>query len=107
MEVSFETADLAVLCNSQRRMAERWGPKTSRTVGRRLIDLAASTATTIERIPDASIETRSDGKTTITFADAVVVRGVLQASAPRVDKTAADADCFVISSVEVKERYAR
>ena len=107
MELSFGSAALAALCNSERRMADRWGSEMSRTVGRRLLDLAASTATTVGRIPAASVATDNEGATTITFADAIVVRGVIHSSGVRADKAASEADRFVISSVDVQERDSR
>ena len=41
MDVTFDSARLAALCNSDARIAARWGPDTAKTVGRRLLDLAA------------------------------------------------------------------
>lgn len=101
MDLGFATAGLAELSNAERLMVERWGPDMGRTVGRRLLDLAAVTAGTIDRIPTATIATGKAGAMTITFADTIVIRGVLTSSAT-VDGAAA-ADQFVISSIEVQE----
>src|SRR4051794_8940583 len=97
MDVSFHTEGLAALCNSERRLAERWGPDLGRVVGRRLLDLAAATAATLEQIPSACVRRRRSGETTVTFADAIVIRGRLDASR---QARAADADRFVIMSVD-------
>jgi hypothetical protein len=107
MDVSFDTADLATLCNSERRMARRWGPAMGRTVGRRLLDVAASTVATLDRIPTARVNTNGAGETTVTFAEAIVVRGCIVSSAGSADHTTADTDSFVIASVEVREDRSR
>jgi hypothetical protein len=107
MDVSFETADLAALCNSERRMAKRWGSEMGRTVGRRLLDVAASTATTLDRIPTARVNANGTGETTVMFAEAIVVRGHIVSSAGSADHTTTDTDSFVIASVEVQEDRSR
>jgi hypothetical protein len=101
MDVSFQTKGLAAVCNSEQRLAERWGPDLGRIVGRRLLDLAASTAATIDQIPTARVRRRNTGETTVTFAEAIVIRGRLERPRP------ADEDRFVIMSVEVHGRGSR
>lgn len=107
MDVSFDTGDLALLCNSERRLVERWGGDMGRTIGRRLLDVAASTASTLDRIPTARVAADGAGETIITFADAIVVRGRVEPSTDSADYTAADTDRFVIASVEVQGRGTR
>jgi hypothetical protein len=104
MDVSFHTEGLAALCDSERRLAERWGPELGRLVGRRLLELAAATAATLEQIPTARVRTHRSGDTTITFADAVVIRGRVDASG---HARGADAERFVIISVDARGRRAR
>lgn len=103
MDLGFRTSGLTALCNAERLMVERWGPDMGRTVGRRLLDLAAATAGTIERIPTATIATGESGATTITFADTIVIRGLITTSSASIDGTPAAADQFVISSIDVQE----
>ena len=103
MDLGFSTPGLAALCNAERLMVERWGPDVGRTMAKRLLDLAAVTAGTIDRIPTAMIATGKNGATTMTFAGTIVIRGVITTSSASADDTTADADQFVISSIEVKE----
>ena len=105
MDLSFDSAGLAALCSSELRMAERWGPIMGRTVGRRLLDLGAVTAATMTRIPTAAVAMDGKGKTTITFEDVIVVRGVISSSSAT-GRATADPDQFVISSVEIQEGRA-
>lgn len=80
MNVAFARSALAVLCNSERRLAERWGPAAGRTVARRLLELVAVDAAALDRLPRASVSTNGKGETVIEFGDEVVVRGVITAS---------------------------
>ena len=100
MNVSFHTEGLAAICNSERRLVERWGPDLGRVVGRRLLDLAASTAATIEQIPTARVRRRDTGETVVMFEDAIVLRGRFDTSG---DARPEDEDRFVIMSVEVHD----
>jgi hypothetical protein len=68
MDVNFSSAALAELCNSEHRLARRWGRHTGRVVARRLLDLAAA---------DAAVVCRGTGETTITFGQEIVIRGVI------------------------------
>ena len=102
MDVSFGSESLAALCNSERRMAARWGQEVAEVLGRRLLDLAASTAGSLERIPTAAVAMDGKGKTTIRFMQTIVVKGVIQPAGDP-DETSSDDDAFVIESVEVQE----
>jgi hypothetical protein len=99
MNVSFDSAGLSALCGSERRMADRWGPAMGRTVGRRLLDLQAATASTIGLIPTAAVVTDSRGETTITFGEVLVVRGIITVAGG----AATDSDHLLISSVDIEE----
>jgi hypothetical protein len=105
MDVGFDSAGLAALCSSERRLADRWGPVMGRAVGRRLLDLSAATPAMLERIPSAAVSTDGNGETTITFDDVIVMRGALRSiTGPG---RSADPDQYVISSIEIKEVSAR
>ena len=101
MDVTFSSASLAALCNSERRLARRWGPEVGRTVARRLLDLVAVDAATLDRLPDASVSINGDGEATITFADEIVVRGVIGNSRDGARAARADADHMLITSLDV------
>lgn len=100
MDLGFGSTGLAALCNAERLMAERWGPETGRTVGKRLLDLAAATAGTIERIPTATVTRDDNDGMTITFDDAIAISGRLTAGG---NGPSADADRFLVSSITVRE----
>lgn len=78
MDVSFGSAPIAALCNSERRLAERWGHERGKTMQRRLLELAAVDAADIGRLPRASI-LAAHGEAVINFGDELVVRGVITA----------------------------
>jgi hypothetical protein len=100
MDLGFGSAGLATLCNAEQLMVERWGPDTGRTVGKRLLDLAAGTSRMIEQIPTATVVRDDDGSMTITFDDAIAISGQLTTGG---DDAPFDADQFVISRIRVKE----
>jgi len=102
MDVTFDSAALAALCNSEERLSQRWGPDIGKTVGRRLFDLAASTAANLDRIPEAKISVNGTGETTIIFSKRIVIRGVINPSQARTRASRADADCIVITSLDVQ-----
>ena len=77
MDVSFGSAALAELCNSEHRLAQRWGQQAGRLVARRLLDLAAADTAAVCRLPGADVSTNGTGETTITFGQEVVIRGVI------------------------------
>ena len=94
MQVSFGSSELAVLCNSEAALARQWGLRLARTVGCRLFDLSAVSASTIGLIPGAAVTSHGDGAITITFSDEIVVRGVIAA-------TTTTTDHILISSLDV------
>ncbi|MGC2372365.1 MAG: hypothetical protein WA484_00680 [Solirubrobacteraceae bacterium] len=100
MDLGFDSAGLAALCNAEQLMVERWGPEMGRTVGKRLLDLAAATVTTIERIPTARAARDRDGQMTITFDGTIVISGQVTTDA---EEASTDTDRFVISTISVDE----
>lgn len=72
MEVSFASAELARLCNSQARLQQRWGHDGGRLVARRLAELAAADAIAVRQLPRAQVSEGSAGKTIIAFAGDIV-----------------------------------
>ncbi|MGD0985264.1 MAG: hypothetical protein ABSA65_15850 [Acidimicrobiales bacterium] len=101
MDVTFGNKALAALCNSEERLVQRWGPDIGETVARRLFDLAASTAASIDRIPEAEVVVNGTGETTITLSERIVIRGVINSAQARTRRSRADADYMVITSVDV------
>jgi hypothetical protein len=77
MDLSFADAALAALCNSEGRLAERWGPEVARLIARRLLELAATDADAVERLPRAQVRAAEDtGETIIDFGGGdMVFRG--------------------------------
>jgi hypothetical protein len=94
MDVRFSSAALATLCNSERRLADRWGDETGRTVGRRLLELCAADADTVLRLPGASVDHNGTGETVIDFGT-VTIRG-------QISTDGASGDRIVVSSVDVQ-----
>jgi hypothetical protein len=94
MDVTFSSAALAALCNSERRLADRWGDEAGRTVGRRLVELLAADADTVLRLPGASVDHNGTGETVIDFG-AVTIRG-------HISTDGASGDRILISSVDVQ-----
>jgi len=94
MDVTFSSAALAALCNSERRLAGRWGDEAGRTVGRRLVELLAADADTVLRLPGASVDHNGTGETVIDFG-AVTIRG-------QISTDGASGDRILISSVDVQ-----
>jgi hypothetical protein len=101
MDVTFSSAALAVLCNSERRLTQRWGPEIGRAVARRLLDLAATDAAALDRLPGARIITNGTGETTVTFGETIVIRGVISSSTNGTRARQPDADLMVITSLDV------
>jgi hypothetical protein len=101
MDVAFSSAPLAALCSSGRRLSERWGPSLGRTIARRLLDLAAADAATLDRLPGATVSTNGTGEITIHFSADIVIRGII--STPRADggATWADDDHILITDLDV------
>lgn len=96
MNVVFGSATLAALCNSERRLADRWGAEVGRTVGRHLLDLAAADATDIDRLPGAQVNTNGAGETVIGFDDDIVLHGVISGSGD-----GANAERLVVTRLDV------
>ncbi len=94
MDVRFSSAALAALCNSERRLADRWGDEAGRMVGRRLVELCAADAETVLRLPGASVHHNGTGETVIDFGT-VTIRGQISTDGTRGDQ-------IVISSVDVQ-----
>jgi hypothetical protein len=99
MDVSFQSAALAALCNSERRLADRWGVHTGRTVGRRLLDLGAADVSNLARLPRAEVSRNGRGETVIDYGDDVIVRGIINGGK--------GADRIVITSLEVQGSVQR
>lgn len=97
MDIAFSGAALAALCNSERRLADRWGVDAGRTVGRRLLDLAAADVGSMARLPRAAVSVGADGETVIDFDGEIVIRGL-------VSNDGAYGDRLVITSLEVQGR---
>lgn len=107
MDVTFSSAALAALCNSEERLTQRWGRDIGRVVGRRLLDLVAATAASLDRLPEAMVSVNGAGETTITFADAIVVRGVINPSNAGTRGTRAEADHMMITGLDVQQDAGR
>lgn len=95
MDITFSSAALAALCNSEQRLAQRWGPETGRTVGRRLLELSACDTDALERLPRASVTLDGDGTTVIDFDGGIEVRGL-------VSTDGAGGDRIVITRLDVQ-----
>ena len=95
MDITFGSAALAALCNSERRLADRWGADTGRTVGRRLYELGSADPHNLDRLPRTSVSVDGHGETVIDFDGEVIVRGRLSTGGAR-------GDCIMITSLEVQ-----
>jgi hypothetical protein len=95
MDISFDSAALAALCNSERRLTDRWGADAGHMVGRRLFELGSADPHNLDRLPRASVSADGQGEMTIDFDGEVIVRG-------RLDSNGTSADGLVISSLEVQ-----
>lgn len=82
MDVTFGDAALAALCNSERRLAQKWGAATGRAVGRRLLELSATDFEAIPRLPRTRIRTEDSGETVIDFGGDITVRGSVLDGSP-------------------------
>lgn len=100
--MTFDSAALAALCNSEERLSQRWGPDIGKTVGRRLFDLAASTTTNLDRISEVKISVNGTGETTIIFSGRIIIRGVINPWQARTHASRVDEDCMVITSLDVQ-----
>jgi hypothetical protein len=98
MDVTFDSAELARVCNSEQLLARQFGAETGRAVARRLWDLAAVDAAAVGRLPETAVESDGFGETRITFGGSVLVRGVVTLGQP--SRAGADSDRMLITSVE-------
>src|SRR4051812_11832798 len=98
MDVTFDSAEVARLCNSERLLARRFGAEMGRTVARRLWDLAAVDADALGRLPETVVELDGSGKTRLTFSGSVLVRGVVSLAGQ--SRAGADGDRLLVTSVE-------
>jgi hypothetical protein len=98
MDVTFDSADLARLCNSEQLLARRFGAEMGRAVARRLWDLTAIDAAAVGRLPETVVESDGSGETRLTFGGSVLVRGVV--TLRRQSRAGADSDGMLITSVE-------
>ncbi|MFZ5871571.1 MAG: hypothetical protein ACOYXW_13740 [Actinomycetota bacterium] len=96
--MTFDSAELARLCNSEQMLASRFGAEMGRTVARRLWDLAAVDAAALGRLPETVVESDGSGETRLTFGGWVLVRGVVTLRGQ--SRASADGDGMLISSVE-------
>lgn len=94
MDITFGSAALAILCNSERRLADRWGADAGRTVGRRLFELGSADPHNLDRLPRASVTVGREGEMTIDFDGEVIVQG-------RLNMDGMQGDCMVITGLEV------
>jgi hypothetical protein len=101
MEVAFKTRALAALCNSERRLAERWGEAAARAVGRRLLELAASDADCLDRLPGATVSTDGSGVTIIAFGEVLVVHGIISSAGSGHRAARGDAERILITRLDV------
>ncbi len=106
MDLSFRTPALAALCNSEQRLAQRWGSKLGRTMARRLLEVAAADAATLDRLPGAIVGTDGSGETVITFSGEIVIRGVIDHRKAGTRFVGSDAH-MLISAVDVHGRKER
>lgn len=106
MDLTFGSAALETLCNSERRLAQRWGPRRGHTVARRLLDLAAVDLPSIERLPGVSVSNGRRGRIRISFRDGVVVEAIVADAAAGVRPASAEAERMTIVSVDHKEEKA-
>ncbi|PZS37529.1 MAG: hypothetical protein DLM62_18695 [Pseudonocardiales bacterium] len=101
MDLTFSSAALAAVCNSERRLTQRWGLEVGRAVARRLLDLAATDAAALDRLPGARVSINGTGETAVTFGEAIVIRGVISISTDGTCAPRSDADHMVITSLDV------
>ena len=99
MDVYFHSAALAALCNSERRLAKRWGSVAGREVGRRLLEVGATGSSHLAQLPRAQVRRNHHGETTIDFGD-IAITGVINAKGR-------DVETLVVTSIEVEGSVQR
>jgi len=97
MDVYFESAALAALCNSERRLAERWGSVAGRAVGRRLLEVGATASAHLDRLPRAVVSRSRRGETRIDFGD-IAITGVIRTEGGQ----DGEGETLVVTSIEVE-----
>jgi hypothetical protein len=77
VELSFDEEDVAAVCNSRRRMVERWGQDGYDAVSQRLHELVAvrDLDDVVGLLPGAAVHRGSNGFVEINFDDGLVVIG--------------------------------
>jgi hypothetical protein len=103
MIVSFGSAELAALCNSKEALSRRWGQKHATAIARRLCDLSAATADTVDHIPFCTFAVDGRDEVSITFGGSVVVRGVLHRGLAAGSGTTPNEDHILITSLDIHE----
>lgn len=101
MNLSFGDAALAALCNSERRLARRWG-HAGHAVGRHLLDLSAAEAATIDQLPGARVHNDGSGEIVVAFDDEILITGIVSDATRDRQGLRADADQMMIRSVDVR-----
>jgi hypothetical protein len=101
MDVTFTTAALAALCNSERRLAQRWGPDRGRVVARRLLEIAASDLECVELLPGASVTWDGQGDIVFSFGDEILICGTIRTPSKSRGASRAAAGHIVITSIDV------
>jgi hypothetical protein len=104
VDLTFGDADLAGLCNCERRMVQRWGDDGSRQVGRRLFELSAlAHHSEIELLPSAVVAREPGGLVTVEFdRGGVTIQGVLGSGSN--GRTSAGKEGLLVTSVVVRRR---
>ena len=101
--MSFASAALSTLCNSETRLTNRWGPVLGRTLARQLLDLSAVDVEDIEHLPNAVVSMNKVGETTISFGDITAIHGFISRSNP--DRSVTDeSDSMIVTRVTVNRR---
>jgi hypothetical protein len=67
VEISFDDAQMAALCNSRRHLTARWGGQGFILVARNLELLAAIDGNDVVDLPTVVVQLKDDGAVTMTF----------------------------------------
>ena len=101
--MSFASAALSTLCNSETRLTNRWGPVLGRTLARQLLDLSAVDVEDIEHLPNAVVSMNKVGETTISFGDFTAIDGFI--SRTNSDRSATDdSESMIVTRVTVNRK---
>lgn len=106
MDLFFAKASLAVLCNSESLLVERWGADGFRLVARRLLELAATAdLDDVAALPGATTLRGPRGSVTIDFGrGAVVITGTVANDPTRDRRRDASEVRLLITGLTVHER---